>query len=130
MDPKNVMWENGQPSVIDLECLEYGNPASHALQLSLQWSGATICDIDLSHLSAFFDGYLDAYDNGYRDYDKVFGIAYTWLEWLEYNLRRGLGECVDDKERSMGIVEAKNTLSRICCLSEREAEIRSALALL
>ena len=36
MDPKNVMWENGLPYVIDLECLEYGNPVSHALQLALQ----------------------------------------------------------------------------------------------
>ena len=59
MDPKNVMWENGKPSVIDLECLEYGNPISHVLQLSLQWSGTTICDINLDYIQAFFDGYLE-----------------------------------------------------------------------
>ena len=45
MDPKNVMWDGEQPAVIDLECLEYGNPVSSAMQLSLQWAGGTICDL-------------------------------------------------------------------------------------
>ena len=130
MDPKNVMCENGQPSVIDLECLEYGNPVSHALQLSLQWSGATICDIDLSHIRAFFNGYLDAYDNGFRGYAEVFGLAYTWLEWFDYNIKRALGDCIDEKERTMGVTEVKNTLDRIRCLYENEANIRRELTLL
>lgn len=26
MDPKNVMWDNGNARMIDLECLDYGNP--------------------------------------------------------------------------------------------------------
>ena len=47
MDPKNVMWKNGEPVVIDLECLDYGNPVSSAIQLSLQWAGITLCDFDL-----------------------------------------------------------------------------------
>ena len=130
MDPKNVMWENGQPSVIDLECLEYGNPVSHALQLSLQWAGATICEIDPGRIRAFFDGYLEAYDNGFRGYAEVFGLAYTWLEWFEYNLKRALGDCADEKEKSMGLTEVKNTLDRIRCLYENNANIRRVLALL
>lgn len=130
MDPKNVMWENGQPSVIDLECLEYGNPVSHALQLSLQWSGATICDINLSHIRAFFDGYLDAYDNDFRGYAEVFGLAYTWLEWFDYNMKRALGDCIDEKEKTMGVTEVKNTLDRIRYLYENEANIRRELTLL
>jgi len=28
MDPKNIMWNDGKPYVIDLECLDYGNPVS------------------------------------------------------------------------------------------------------
>ena len=128
MDPKNVLWDNGQPSVIDLECLAYGNPVSHALQLSLQWSGATIFDIKFSHIEAFFDGYLKVFDNGFREYDKVFGLAYTWLEWLEYNLKRALGDCIDENERELGAIEAKNTIKRIRYLYENEAEIKNVLA--
>ena len=127
MDPKNVMWENSQPYVIDLECLAYGNPVSDALQLSLQWSGATVCDIDLSHIHAFFDGYLNAYDNGFRGYAEVFGLAYTWLEWLEYNLKRALGNCIGEDEKETGVKEAKNTLARIRCLYENEADIKREL---
>ena len=127
MDPKNVMWENEKPSVIDQECLEYGNPISHVLQLSLQWSGATICDINLDYIQAFFDGYHDAYDNGFRGYAEVFGLAYTWLEWLEYNLQRALGYCNDDKEKSMGTTEVKNTLRRIRYLYDNEANIKLKL---
>lgn len=127
MDPKNVMWENGKPYVIDLECLDYGNPVSHVLQLSLQWAGITTCNLDLKLTKSFFKGYLEAYDNGFRAYDKVFGLAYTWIEWLEYNLNRALGNCMDDAEKSMGVSEVKNTLNRMRYIYEHEKEILSVL---
>ncbi len=127
MDPKNVMWENGKPYVIDLECLNYGNPVSHALQLSLQWSGITICNIDLSHIKAFFEGYFQAYDNGFRSYQEIFGLVYTWLEWLEYNISRALGKSADEQERDMGISEVKNTLKRIRYIYDNETEIKKVL---
>lgn len=60
LDPKNIMWDNGNPWVIDLECLDYGNPISHALQLALQWSGITTCNMDMEKMVAFFNGYLEA----------------------------------------------------------------------
>ena len=127
MDPKNVMWDQGQPYVIDLECLDYGNPVSHALELSLQWSGVTTCSLDLSHITAFFKGYLKAYDNGFRAYAEVFGLAYTWVEWMEYNIQRALGKCIDEDERQLGIAEAIQTLRRIRYLYDREEEIKGVL---
>ena len=127
MDPKNVMWENGKPFVIDLECLDYGNPAAHALDLSLQWSGITTCSLEPDHLKAFFEGYLGAYDNGFRAYADIFGIAYTWIEWLEYNVRRALGEYTDEEERLTGVKELKNTLHRIRYIHEVEKDIREVL---
>ena len=127
MDPKNVMWDGEKPFVIDLECLEYGNPVSGALQLSLQWAGAATCDLDSEKLEAFFDGYLGAYDNGFRAYDAVFGLAYTWLEWLAYNVRRALGAYADDAERETGISEVNNTVARIRYLRENEEQIKQWL---
>ena len=120
MDPKNVMWEDGKPVVIDLECLDYGNPVSGVLQLSLQWSGLTTCSLDPDKQKAFFDGYLEAYDNGFRDYGSVFGLSYTWIEWLEFNIRRALGQCRDETEQETGINEVRSTLKRIRCLRENE----------
>lgn len=68
MDPKNIMWDNGIPWMIDLECLDYGNPISHAMQLALQWSGIVTCEMDIDKMIAFFDGYFEAYDNCFRGY--------------------------------------------------------------
>lgn len=127
MDPKNVMWENGRPRVIDLECLDYGNPISHVLQLALQWSGIVTYHMDIEKMVAFFDGYLAVYDNCFRAYSNVFGLAYTWVEWLEYNMQRALGTCVDEKEQKLGITEVKNTIRRIQYIQSMEQEIKAAL---
>ena len=124
MDPKNIMWNDGKPYVIDLECLDYGNTISHVLQLSLQWSGITTCDLEVGKIAAFFRGYMKAYDNGFRAYSDVFGLAYTWVEWLEYNIQRALGGCADEQERRMGISEVKNTIDRIQYIRSMEEEIK------
>ena len=127
MDSKNVMWENGKPVVIDLECLDYGNPVSSAIQLSLQWAGITLCDFDLEKQKAFFQGYFQTYDNGFRDYKSVFGLTYTWIEWLEYNIKRALGDCQDKAEQQLGLAEVKNTINRIKYIRQMEDKIKQNL---
>ena len=127
MDPKNVMWENGKPLVIDLECLDYGNPTSHVLQLALQWSGITTCNLKLNLVRSFFEGYHQAYENGFHDYQKIFGLAYTWIEWLEYNIQRALGACTDESEKQMGIDQVVQTINRIKYLREKKDEIKKEL---
>ena len=127
MDPKNVMWDEGRPVMIDLECLDYGNPVSSVIQLSLQWSGITTCDLDPVKTKAFLDGYLETWDNGFRDYGNVLGLAYTWIEWLEYNITRALGQCRDESERKTGISEVRRTLGRISYIHEKENDLRQLL---
>jgi len=127
MDPKNIMWDNGTPWVIDLECLDYGNPVSHAMQLALQWSGIVTCEMDIDKMLAFFEGYLEAYDNCFRSYADVVGVAYTWIEWLEYNIKRALGNCIDEAERALGISEVRNTINRIEYIHRMEPKIKAAL---
>ena len=78
-------------------------------------------------MTAFFDGYLAAYDNGFRAYSSVFGVAYTWVEWLEYSIQRSLGTCIDEAEQSLGISEVRNTIRRINYIQSMETEIRKAL---
>lgn len=128
MDPKNVMWHEGNPYVIDLECLEYGNPVYSCLNLSLQWSGTVTGNFNRENLKAFYEGYLKAYDNGFRDYDKLLGTAYTWVEWLEYNIRRALGmEGNNPEDIRLGEEEVYNTIKRIQYLGSVEKDICSAL---
>ena len=124
MDPKNVMWDDGKPYVIDLECLDYGNPASSVLQLALQWSGITTMTLDYEKVKAFFEGYRESGTSAFRAYKDIFGVAYTWIEWLEFNISRALGECLDEEDRKMGISEVRNTIARIRYIYEREDEIK------
>lgn len=127
MDPKNIMWDNGVPWMIDLECLDYGNPISHVMQLALQWSGIVSGKMDVDKMIAFFDGYLEAYDNCFRGYSDVVGVAYTWIEWLEYNIQRALGNCMDEAERQLGIAEVRNTVDRIKDIRNTMPQIKEAL---
>ena len=128
MDPKNIMWQNGEPHVIDLECLGYSNPIESCLNLALQWSGTVNQKFNKENLTAFFKGYLSAYDNGFRSYDELFGIAYTWLEWLEYNFKRAQGlEGTTQEEIQLGRDEASKTIARIKYLRSIEKEVCDVL---
>ena len=128
MDPKNVMWFRGKPFVIDLECLAYGNPAGAFVDLALQWAGMVNGAYRRENLEAFYEGYRSAYDNGFLAYDTLYGIAYTWVEWLEYNIRRALGlEGSGEDERQLGEWEVRNTVSRIRALGDVEEEICGTL---
>ena len=127
MDPKNVMWKDGKPYVIDLECLDYGNPANSALQLALQWAGVTTCSLDYGKMKAFFEGYLKSWESAFREYGEIFGVAYTWVEWLEYNVIRALGQCQDEEDKKLGESEVRNTIGRIRYIYEREDEIKAHL---
>ena len=128
MDPKNVMWFRGKPFVIDLECLSYGNPVGAFVDLALQWAGMVNGAYRRENLEAFYEGYRSAYDNGFLAYDALYGIAYTWVEWLEYNIRRALGlEGSGEDERQLGEWEVRNTVARIRALGDAEEEICSTL---
>ncbi|MCH5291849.1 MAG: aminoglycoside phosphotransferase family protein [Treponema sp.] len=128
LDPKNVMWDNGNPHIIDLECLDYGNPAATALVLALQWAGTVTMDFRRENLAAFFHGYFSEHDDGFRAYDRIFGAAYNWLGWLDYNLSRASGTAGEDAaEQKTGALEAERTIRRIAYLSGIEDEVRQVL---
>ena len=128
MDPKNVMWFRGKPFVIDLECLAYGNPVGAFVDLALQWAGMVNGAYRRENLEAFYEGYRSVYNNGFLAYDTLYGIAYTWVEWLTYNIRRALGtEGSGEDERQLGEWEVRNTVARIKALGDAEEEICGTL---
>lgn len=114
MDSKNVLWKGYEPYVIDLECLDYGNPYTEMFQLALNWSGAAVFEFEYAHFAWFIREYCQVYGEVSVDWKALSGVGYYWLDWLAYNVRRSLGiECCDEEERWLGIREAQKTLRRI-----------------
>lgn len=114
MDSKNVLWVDGKPAIIDLECLDYGNPYWEAYRLALSWAGDVVCNVKFELLHGFLMAYCQEYGAVQVDWKALYGGGYGWLEWLEYNVKRALNlECVDEAERRLGINQVKDTLSLI-----------------
>lgn len=124
MDSKNVLWANGCPKIIDLECLDYGNPFFEMFQLALSWSGSVICQMDYECLTAFLTSYQHEYGNFNADWNAFYGIGFTWIEWLEYNIKRALMiECANEEERCLGIEQVHETIQRIEYHNSIKAEL-------
>ncbi len=114
MDSKNVLWTEGKPIIIDLECLDYGNPFLEMFQLALSWSGGVLCHIDYPSLNAFLTAYSREYGTVPVDWEELYGIGFGWLDWLEYNVKRALGvECGNEEEKQLGIRQVLETMERI-----------------
>jgi len=119
IDPKNVLWRDDQPIVIDWESAGYLNPAHEFIIYALCWAGENE-KTDKEKFFAFLNGYLShAPLNGY-DWQIVMGAGLS-PHWLEYSLKRSLGiESADAAEQEMGTRHVFGTLDY---LKKYEAEI-------
>lgn len=114
MDSKNVLWVNGEPKIIDLECLSYGNPYMELFQLALCWSGYEHCHLDYTLLKSFITAYCKEYGKIEVDWEILYSSNFGRLEWLEYNIKRALMiECADAEEQRLGIEQVKETINHV-----------------
>lgn len=114
MDSKNVLWVNEKPIIIDLECLNYGNPHMELFQLALSWSGYEDCNINYELLKSFIKAYIQEYGELQIDWEVLYSTNYGRLEWLEYNIKRTLWiECESEEERKLGIEQVNETIKHV-----------------
>lgn len=114
MDSKNVLWVNGKPQIIDLECLNYSNPYVELFQLALCWCGYESCSLDYNLLYTFVNSYIKEFGPINVDWEIIYYSNFGRLEWLEYNVKRALLiECSDKKEQKLGINQIKETMEHI-----------------
>lgn len=124
MDAKNVLWQSDKPLVIDLECLEIGNPVNDLVQLSLSWAGGVLCQINMQHLEAFLRAYQQLNLLPAMDWKALTGLGFAWLDWLHYNLRRACGLTgPSPEERRLGLEESRSTLERIRYYSQVQFQV-------
>lgn len=112
MDSKNVLWQNGRPLVIDLECLCWGNPVLDLVQLALDWAGGPIKRLNKECLSAFLTAYRQTAGTMELGWDALSGIGFAWLDWLHYSVQRAMEEH-DEETRQTGVRQTLDTLERI-----------------
>ena len=99
MDPKNVMWDNDNPIIIDWECANVSNPERELLEDALCWSGFLSDNFNEEKFSAMFEEYSKYRSiNNIDWYDVICGNLVGRFGWLKYNLERSLGIISDDKE--------------------------------
>lgn len=114
MDSKNVLWVGNNPFIIDLECLNYGNPYTELFQLALCWCGYEHCKISYNLLGAFIRAYSEETDLSDLNWEDLYYSNIGRLEWLEYNIKRALLiECEDRAEQKLGIAQVKETMKHI-----------------
>lgn len=110
MDPKNVMWNNDNPIIIDWECASVSNPERELLEDALCWSGFLSNNFDKEKFTTIFTEY-----SKYRDitniewYDVICGNLVGRFNWLKYNLDRSLGIITNDQDE---IILAENEVTK------------------
>ena len=114
MDSKNVLWVKGEPKLIDLESLRYGNPYPEFFSLALSWSGCEHGSVNYENLRAFIRAYRQIYGAIEADWSVLYSCNTGWLSWLEYNVKRALRiECENEEERGLGIAQVIYTMRHI-----------------
>lgn len=115
LDPKNVMWTQDNPIVIDWESAGYTDPMRELTETAIYWSESELGSIDKEKFMAFIEGYEKRYGTLQADWETVLINGFSdKLDWLEYNLKRSLWiECTDVEEQRMGATQVTGTIITI-----------------
>lgn len=115
LDPKNVIWNLDNPTVIDWEAAGYVNPMQELAETAICWSENDLGEIDKDRFLAFIDGYKSRWGKIQANWSLVLINGFLGkLGWLKYNLERSLGiECTDEKEQQIGTAQVIGTINGI-----------------
>ncbi|BBI33417.1 phosphotransferase [Cohnella abietis] len=129
LEPKNVMWEQGSPILIDWESAGYINPMQDLTETAIYWSANENGSIDKERFLAFIVGYKTKYGIPQANWGMVLvnGLLGK-LDWLEYSLKRSLWiECTDEEEQQVGTSQVTGTINSIICYADMISELEKWL---
>lgn len=120
LDPKNVIWSNDTPILIDWEAAGFINPMDDLLETAVYWSKGSSDMIDKTKFMALINGYKKVTPNLKADWKVVLNKGFSGLlGWLEYSLKRSLWiECTDEDENKMGTEHVTETMDTIIKYAE------------
>jgi Ser/Thr protein kinase RdoA (MazF antagonist) len=129
LEPKNVMWFQENPIIIDWESAGFINPKHDLIETAIYWSVNELGSIDEEKFLAF----IDEYQKGIRiidaDWRKILEHGFlSKLDWLEYSLKRSLRiECTDENEQEMGTLQVTGTINALNQYEEMVSELETWL---
>lgn len=126
LDPKNVMWKDKQPYIIDWEAAGYVNPYQELIEVLNYW----ITEEDGNYSKEKFDALLGAYTESMNisnvNWDTVLQCSFDgMLGWLEYNVKRALGlEGSGSDEQKEGLEQMKGTICELKKYDSQAAQLK------
>lgn len=129
LDPKNILWKEGQPFIIDWEAAGHVNPAQELVENLNYW----IADENGQYSREKFDAMMHSYtahmDVSHVDWNAVLSASFAgMLGWLAYNGKRALGlEGSGEKDRAEGEMQVRQTLRELCQYQQQMNLLRSWL---
>ncbi len=125
LDPKNVLWQDKVPYIIDWEAAGFVNPYHDLVETAVYWSKDNNEQLVKDKFLAFIQGYKDNIPNLQSDWNVVLDKGFFGLlGWLEYSLKRSLWiECTDENENKLGTEHVSGTIYNINKYAEDRKEL-------
>ena len=131
-DQKNVLWNEGEPTVLDWENAKPIHPALEALGAALSWAGQSAGAPQQESFAAFLGAYLEENRVEMADLElAVDGVLGKWIIWLEFNLQRLLEpQIIGTPEAQIALDAGWHALGATLQLREDGAKYREWLSVL
>jgi thiamine kinase-like enzyme len=115
LEPKNVLWQDKTPYLIDWEAAGFVNPMHDLVETAVYWSKDNNGQLVKNKFLALIQGYKSIISNLQSDWSAVLDKGFSGLlGWLEYSLKRSLWiECTDEVENKMGTEHVSGTICNI-----------------
>lgn len=129
LDPKNVMWSDDKPYIIDWEAAGYVNPYQEFLEVINYWADDGTGKPVKEKYDALVNAYCKYMDISAVKWDEVFHGSYIgMLGWLEYNVKRALGiEISDEAERLLGENQVIGSIHELYSYQEKVRQLQEWL---
>lgn len=115
LDPKNIMWKNNAPYIIDWEAAGYVNPFQELIEVLNYWIGDENGKYDKVKFDAMIQAYTESINMSHVNWDAVLNCSFDgMLGWLQYSIKRALGmEGIDVKDKQEGMQQTKETVYQL-----------------
>lgn len=115
LDPKNVMWKDDNPYIIDWEAASYVNPYQELLEVLNYWADNGNGELDKVKFEALYHAYMAIAGSCQVDWETVLASGFDgMLGWLDYSFKRSLGiEGTSLEEKKIGTEQVFGTMKTL-----------------